>query len=69
MKNRDRRIERYQNDARFNQLVSMIEHLFYSDNRVTYEEILDAAFVARIRFVEFNPSINLVMPPLELPHD
>lgn len=62
MRNQDPRFERYLQDAKFHHLVQMIENLFYSDHRVTYENILDAAYVARVRYVEMNPTITLATP-------
>lgn len=64
-RNQDPRFERYMRDARFHALVQMVEHAFYSDNRVTYEEMLDAVFVARIRYIERNPAATLKFGPVE----
>lgn len=60
MRNQDRRFDRFFNDSRFHALVKFMENLFYSDNRFTYEEVLDAAFVARCRFIEMNPSATMI---------
>jgi hypothetical protein len=57
MRNQDRRIERFRQDAKFSQLVRLIENLFYQDAGITYEEVLDAAYVARVRYIEMNPNI------------
>lgn len=57
--NKDERFNRYTKDPRFHRLVKVIEDWFYSDNRITYEEVLDAAYVARVRYVELNPTVVL----------
>lgn len=60
MKNNDHRFERYMRDPIFNKIVSAIEGMFYSDARITYEDIRDAAYVARVRYVEMNPAVTMI---------
>jgi hypothetical protein len=57
MRNQDKRFDRYMNDNRFATIVKHFEQLLYSDTRVTYDEILDAAFVAYVKYREANPTM------------
>lgn len=57
MRNRDKRFDRALNDARFAHLVKVIEQMLYHDTRITYDEILDAAFVAYCKYREANPTL------------
>lgn len=59
MRNQDKRFDRYMNDNRFATMVKHFEQLLYSDTRVTYDEILDAAFVAYVKYREANPASTL----------
>lgn len=60
MRDHDRRFERFRNDARFATMVKSFEALLYSEQRITYDEILDAAFVAYVRYREMNPTLVMI---------
>lgn len=59
-KNQDRRIDRAMNDPRFATLVKYMEALFYSDHRFTYDEVLDAVFVAQMKYITANPTLAMI---------
>lgn len=65
MRNRDRRYERYQHDAKFHKAVDMIEALIHN-YRFTYEDIQDAAFVAAMKHLEDNP---IPLMKIQMPED
>jgi hypothetical protein len=59
--NADKRFDRLLNDVRFAQLVSVMESLIWNkDGRYTYEEMLDAVYVAQVRFLERNPTTTMI---------
>ncbi len=65
--NRDNRYERYQNDATFHAVVRSMDNLI-EQHGFTHQDLIDACFVAYMRFLERNPVPLMIIPkPLEHP--
>lgn len=60
----DRRYERYQHDPTFYQVVRSLDNLI-EQHGFTHQDLIDACFVAYMRFLERNPVPLMVMPTPE----
>lgn len=62
MRNLDPRYARYQQDATFHQVVRLMDDLIVKHG-FTHQDLIDASFVAYMRFIERNPVPLMVIPP------
>lgn len=63
--NKDKRYQRYQNDATFHQVVRLMGDLI-DKHGFTHQDLQDAVFVAYMRHLELNPVPLLVIPDPEV---
>lgn len=61
------RIQRFEKDPGFRRLVEVIKNLVDCSPNITYTDILDAAFVAQMRYELMNPSVFIDSYPDQKP--
>lgn len=62
--NKDPRYERYRNDAKFHQVVRCM-HNMITEHGLTHQDLMDAVFVAYMKFLELNPVPLSIIPAPE----